>query len=152
MNDLPAFADLVLVKAAPLIFAALAGVVCERSGIVNIALEGALTVGAFFAVVASAASGSPLLGLPAGILAGAVLCAILGIAATRFGVDQIVAGTGLNLVAAGGTAFGLVAIFGQPGASPEVHALGSGGEHALIATAFLCALLVWFVLERTPWG
>jgi ABC-type uncharacterized transport system permease subunit len=80
MNALAAFGTLTLVKAAPLIFAALAGVVCERSGILNIALEGALTVGAFAAVAVSYATGSPLLGLLAGIGAGALLCALLGIA------------------------------------------------------------------------
>jgi simple sugar transport system permease protein len=146
------FLALALVKATPLIFAALAGTICERAGILNIALEGALTVAAFAAVAVSFATGSPLLGLLAAVLASMLLCALLGIAATRFGVDQIVAGTGLNLLAAGGTAFALVVIFGQPGASPEVHALGDGGERALIVSAFACALVLQLVLDRTPWG
>jgi ABC-type uncharacterized transport system permease subunit len=152
MNALAAFGTLTLVKAAPLIFAALAGVVCERSGILNIALEGALTVGAFAAVAVSYATGSPLLGLLAGIGAGALLCALLGIAATRFGVDQIVAGTGLNIVAAGGTAFALVIVFGQPGASPEVRSLGPAGEAALVITAIVCAVLLHVLFSYTPWG
>ncbi len=125
---------------------------CERSGILNIALEGALTSGAFAAVAVSYASGSALLGLAAGIVAGAILCALLGVAATRFGADQIVAGTGLNLVAAGGSAFALVIVFGQPGASPEVHALGAGGEVALIACAFAAAAVTHVLLSRTAWG
>jgi simple sugar transport system permease protein len=152
VESLSGFLALVLVKATPLIFAALAGVICERAGILNIALEGALTVAAFAAVAVSYATGSPLLGLLAAILASMLLCALLGIAATRFGVDQIVAGTGLNLVAAGGTAFALVVIFGQPGASPEVHALGDGGERVLIVCSFACAVLLQLVLDRTPWG
>jgi simple sugar transport system permease protein len=152
VESLSGFLALVLVKATPLIFAALAGVICERAGILNIALEGALTVAAFAAVAVSYATGSPLLGLLAAILASMLLCALLGIAATRFGVDQIVAGTGLNLVAAGGTAFALVVIFGQPGASPEVHALGDAGERVLIVCAFACAVLLQLVLDRTPWG
>jgi len=147
-----AFAGLALVKSTPLIFAALAGVMCERSGILNIALEGALTVGAFAAVCVAFATGSPLLGLAAGVLAGALLCGVLGVAATRFGVDQIVAGTGLNLMAAGGTAFGIAVVFGVPGASPEVPALGARGEIALIVLAFACALGFQFALDRTPWG
>jgi len=147
-----AFVGLTLVKAAPLIFAALAGVVCERSGILNIALEGTLTAGAFTAVGVSFATGNALLGLVAGVAAGACLCVLLGIAATRFGVDQIVAGTGLNLVAAGGTAFALVIEFGQPGASPEVHALGTAGEVALIACAFGSALALHVLFAATPWG
>ncbi len=152
MESFSGFLALALVKATPLIFAALAGTICERAGILNIALEGALTVAAFAAVAVSFATGSPLLGLLAAVLASMLLCALLGIAATRFGVDQIVAGTGLNLLAAGGTAFALVVIFGQPGASPEVHALGDGGERALIVSAFACALVLQLVLDRTPWG
>jgi ABC-type uncharacterized transport system permease subunit len=129
MESFSGFLALVLVKATPLIFAALAGTICERAGILNIALEGALTVAAFAAVAVSYATGSPMLGLLAAILASMLLCALLGIAATRFGVDQIVAGTGLNLLAAGGTAFALVVI-----------------------CAFACALLLQAVLDRTPWG
>ena len=152
MGDIAGFLQLTLVKAAPLIFAALAGVVCERAGILNIALEGGLTAGAFSAVAVSYATGSPIAGLVAGILAGALLCGLLGVAATRFNVDQIVAGTGLNLLAAGGTAFGIDVVFGAPGASPEVHALGTQGEGVLIAAALALALALQFGLERTPWG
>lgn len=152
MSALGAFAALVLVKATPLIFAALAGVVCERAGIVNIALEGALTVGAFAAVATSYATGQPLLGLVAGIAAGALLCLILGIAATRFGIDQIVAGTGLNVLAAGATAYGLVVVFGAPGASPEVRSLGHRGEIALTIAALAAAAALHIGLGRTVWG
>jgi simple sugar transport system permease protein len=147
-----AFLALTLVKAAPLVFAALAGVICERSGVLNIALEGALTVGAFSAVCVSGATGNPVLGAAAGVVAGALLCAVLGVAATRFGVDQIVAGTGLNIMASGATAFGLVIVFGSPGASPEVHALGTGGEIALTLIAIACAIGLQLGLDRTPWG
>jgi simple sugar transport system permease protein len=152
MDAIVAFLTLTLVKATPLVFAALAGVVCERAGILNIALEGGLTAGAFTGVAVSNATGSPLLGLVAGTVAGALLCGLLGVAATRFNVDQIVAGTGLNLLAAGGTAFGLVVVFGQPGASPEVPALGVGGERAMIVAAFVAAFALQALLDRTPWG
>lgn len=143
---------LTLVKATPLSYAALGGVLCERAGIVNIALEGMMAVGAFSAVAVASATGSPLLGLAAGVLAGALLAAILALAATRFGVDQIVAGTGLNLLALGGTAFALVVVFGQPGASPEVRGLGKAGDLALIAGAFVATALVHAALYATPWG
>jgi simple sugar transport system permease protein len=152
MLEIVAFLQLTLVKATPLIFAALAGVVCERAGILNIALEGGLTAGAFAAVAVSYATGNPLAGLAAGMLAGGILCGLLGFAATRFGVDQIVAGTGLNLLAAGGTAFGIVVIFGTPGASPEVPALGTRGEAALIVLALLAAAGLQLGFDRTPWG
>jgi ABC-type uncharacterized transport system permease subunit len=147
-----ALVTLTLVKATPLIYAALGGVLSERSGVVNIGLEGILVAGAFFSVVASGASGNPFLGVIAGVAAGALLAAILAFAATRLGVDQIVAGTGLNIVALGGAAYGLVLIFGQPGASREVPSLGRTGEGVLIALAFGLTAALWFALFRTPWG
>ena len=143
---------LTLVKATPLIYAALGGVLSERSGVVNIGLEGILTAAAFFAVVASAATGSPIAGAAAGMVAGAAVAAILAFAATRLGVDQIVAGTGLNIMALGGAAYGLVLVFNQPGASREVPSLGKPGEVVLIALAFALAAALWFALFRTPWG
>jgi general nucleoside transport system permease protein len=146
------FVVLTLVKAAPLIYAALAGVICERAGILNIALEGQLTIGAFTAVAVSFATGNPVIGLLGGVVAGALVGLLLGVAATRFGVDQIVAGTGINLLALGGAAFGLSIVFGQPGASAEVSALGVPGERVLVVGAFVAALLLHLALYRTPWG
>ncbi|MGB8266981.1 MAG: ABC transporter permease [Candidatus Velthaea sp.] len=143
---------LMLIKATPLIYAALGGVLCERSGVVNIGLEGGLVAGAFTSVVISGATGNPVLGALAGIVAGALLASILAFAATRLGVDQIVAGTGLNFVALGGAAYGLVVIYHQPGASHEVPSLGPIGSWVLIALAFALAGLEWAFLFRTPWG
>ncbi len=152
MPEALGFLELTLVKAAPLIFAALAGVVCERSGILNIALEGALAAGAFAAVAATYETGSPFLGAVAGIVAGMLVCGTLGVAATRFRVDQVVAGTGLNVLAIGGAAFGIVVMSGTPGVTPEVHAFGAAGEAVLIGVALACALALQFALDRTPWG
>jgi simple sugar transport system permease protein len=147
-----AIAALTLVKATPLIFAALGGVLSERSGVVNIGLEGIMVAGAFFSVLIAYWTGNPILGAGAGVIAGALLAAVLAFLATRMGVDQIVAGTGLNIVALGGAAYGLVLVFNQPGASKEVANLGHTGEVVLIALAFALAALLWFVLFRTPWG
>jgi simple sugar transport system permease protein len=146
-----ALVSLTLVKSAPIIYAALGGVISERSGIVNIGLEGMMIAGAFTAVLFSGMSGSPSIGLVAGIAAGALLGFVLGFAATRFKVDQIVAGTGINLVAAGGTAYALTLIYNQPGASPQVNALGNN-VWILVALAFVCALLLHVLLYATPWG
>jgi ABC-type uncharacterized transport system permease subunit len=143
---------LTLVKATPLIYAALGGVLSERSGIINIGLEGILIAGAFTAVAVSGATGSPVLGAIAGVLAGALLAALLAFVATRLAVDQIVAGTGLNIAALAAAAFGLVLIYHQPGATREVPALGQGGEDALIVLALLAAVGLHFALARTPWG
>ncbi|HTW84217.1 MAG TPA: ABC transporter permease [Candidatus Sulfotelmatobacter sp.] len=143
---------LTLVKATPLIYAALGGVLSERSGVVNIGLEGILIAGAFTGVVVSGATGSPLLGALAGVIAGALLAALLAYAATRLAVDQIVAGTGLNIAALAAAAFGLVLVYHQPGASREVPALGQRGEDVLIVLALVAAVALHVVLARTPWG
>src|SRR6202030_3067175 len=87
---------LTLVKATPIVYAALGGVISERAGVINIALEGTMASGAFSAVVASYYTHSPVLGLIAGVIAGAMVGYVLALAATRFKVDQIVAGTGIN--------------------------------------------------------
>lgn len=146
-----AFLWLTLIKSTPLIYAALGGVLCERSGVINIGLEGMIAIGAFTGVAVSFGTGSALAGAFAGVLAGALLGAILGIAATRFRVQQIVAGTGINLLALGGAAYGLVVVFGQPGASKEVNALGSIGEMAMVIFALaLAGLLHAFLFWTRP--
>jgi len=142
---------LTLIKATPIVYAALGGVISERSGVINIGLEGMMVAGAFFAVIGSYATGSPIVGLLSGIVAGAAFGYILALAATRYKVDQIVAGTGINLICTGGAAYGLVLLFNQPGASVQVHALGS--EYwILIVLAFALAAALHVVLYRTPWG
>jgi ABC-type uncharacterized transport system permease subunit len=149
---LVALAALTLVKATPLIFAALGGVLSERSGVVNIGLEGIMVAGAFTSVCVSGATGSPLLGLVAGVIAGAGLAALLAYVSTKLGFDQIVAGMGLNIVALGAAAFGLVLVYGQPGASHEVAAFGKAGEAALTVVALVLAGALALFLNRTPWG
>jgi len=149
---LVALGVLTLIKATPLIFAALGGVLSERSGVVNIGLEGMMIAGAFTAVCVSGATGSPLLGACAGVIAGAALAALLAYVATKLAFDQIVAGTGVNIVALGGAAFGLVLVFGQPGASREVTAFGGPGETGLTVLALVLAAALSFFLNRTPGG
>jgi ABC-type uncharacterized transport system permease subunit len=147
-----ALAALTLIKATPLIFAALGGVLSERSGVVNIALEGIMVAGAFTAVCVASATGNPFAGACAGVVAGALLAAILAFVSTRLAFDQIVAGTGCNIVALGGAAFGLVLVFGQPGASREVPGFGEPGQRVLTVLAFVLAGALAFFLNRTPWG
>ncbi len=142
---------LTLIKATPIVFAALGGVISERSGVINIGLEGMMATGAFAAVLGSFATHSPLVGLICGVLAGALVGLVLAIAATRFKVDQIVAGMGINLICAGGTAYGLVLVFNQPGASAQVASLGTN-YWMLIVFALIAALGLQWLLYRTPWG
>ena len=152
MDAAVALLVLTLIKATPLAYASLGGVLSERSGVVNIGLEGMLAAGAFFGVVGSYASGNAIVGAVCGVLAATLLAALFAFVVTRFGVDQIVTGTGINIATIGAAAYGLVLIFGQPGASHEVAALGRPGEAALIALALVLALVLQFVIDRTPWG
>ena len=86
--------------AAPsLVFTAVGAAITERSGVINLGLEGMMRVGAFAAAVAALATGSPYLGLGAGLLAGALLAWLHGWLCIRWRSDQVVVGIALNLVA-----------------------------------------------------
>ena len=94
-----------VVYSIPLILGALAGVMCERSGVINIAIEGQLLLGAFAAAVITSAFSSLWLGLIAGSLAGGLLGGVLAVFAIKFLVDQIVLGVVLNVFASGLTGY-----------------------------------------------
>ncbi len=152
---------LTLVKSAPIVYAALGGVISERSGVINIGLEGLMAAGAFAAAVASYSLHAGWVGLLAGIVAGAAVGYVFALAVTKFKVDQVVAGMGINLICSGGAAYGLVLLFNQPGASKTVPQLASAnvrclnmnaGELVLVVLAFLLAIALHVVLYRTPWG
>ncbi|HEY2795451.1 MAG TPA: ABC transporter permease, partial [Micromonosporaceae bacterium] len=91
--------------AIPLILGGLAGIIGERAGVVNVALEGQLLLGAFVAAVASTIAGSAWVGAIGGMLAGLVLGALLAVLAIRYLVDQVIIGVVLNLFVGGITAF-----------------------------------------------
>lgn len=92
-----------LTLSVPLVFGSLAGLLCERSGIINIAIEGQLLAGAFLAVVAGSLTGNPYLGLIAAPIAGAIVGAGLVLFAVRYWVDQIIVGVVLNVLVIGVT-------------------------------------------------
>jgi general nucleoside transport system permease protein len=89
----------------PLVLGALAGCMCERSGVINIAIEGQLLTGAFAAAVVASAFGVLWFGLITGSLAGGLLGALLAVFAIRFLADQIILGVVLNVLAAGLTGY-----------------------------------------------
>jgi simple sugar transport system permease protein len=91
--------------ATPLIFGALAGCLCERAGVINIAIEGQFLMGAFFASVFSSLFYSAEMGLLGGILAGVALAALLAVFALRYHVNQVVLGVVLIALATGLTSF-----------------------------------------------
>jgi ABC-type uncharacterized transport system permease subunit len=97
--------QLTVQKALPITFGALSGVLCERAGVVNIAIEGMLLSGAFTGAVVGSATGNNIIGLVAAALVGAALAAVLAVLAIRYKMNQIVAGTVINILASGLTSF-----------------------------------------------
>jgi general nucleoside transport system permease protein len=94
-----------LLRSVPIAFAALSGVLCERSGVINIGIEGMLLSGAFAGAVAASVTHNLWLGLLAGALVGGLIAAGLALLAIRYLVDQIVAGTVVNILALGLTGY-----------------------------------------------
>lgn len=94
-----------LFLAVPLVFGALAGTICERSGIINIAIEGQLLAGAFLAALVASMVGNAYVGLIAAPIAGALVGLLLAIFSTRYWVNQIVVGVVLNMLVIGLTSF-----------------------------------------------
>jgi general nucleoside transport system permease protein len=153
--------------ATPLTFAALGGLVSERSGVVNIALEGMMLMGAFFAAYGADKTDSWVGGILIGVLAGMALAAIHAVFAVSLRSDQIVVGTGLNFLALGLTGYMYVDTYGANGtpdnlpAVPDINlptdSLGFLGQavsqlNLLVWGSLLAVVLVWVVVFRTRLG
>ncbi|MEU7931092.1 ABC transporter permease [Micromonospora echinofusca] len=93
------------ILALPLVFGALAGVLCERSGVVNVAIEGQLLMGAFSGALFGSLTGNVWVGLVAAAIGGAFISLLLAVFSIRYLVDQVVMGIVLNLLAVGVTGF-----------------------------------------------
>jgi general nucleoside transport system permease protein len=152
--------------APSVVLAALGGVISERSGVVNLGLEGMMRLGAFFAAAATLATGNPWLGLGAGMLAGACGALMHAWLSIRWRSDQVVSGIALNLVALGGVTFLVEALYGRTdtepsaslgrlslGALENVPLLRAFTNHSWLAWGALAApFLLHFVLYRTALG
>jgi general nucleoside transport system permease protein len=153
--------------ATPLLFAGLGGLVSERSGVVNIGLEGMMLMGAFFGAWGAETTGSWFLGTLIGVLAGMALAAIHAFFSINLRADQIVAGFALNFVALGLTGYLYVDIYGEQGTPddlpevPNVHLptgdLGFIGkaienQNLLVWGALVALVVVWLVVFRTRGG
>ncbi len=130
--------------APPVVLAALGGVISERSGVVNLGLEGMMRLGAFFAAAATLATGNPWLGLGAGMLAAMVAALLHGWLSIRWRSDQVVSGVALNLVALGGVTFLVEALYGRTDTEPSA-ALGK------LALPFLDGVPLLRALSNHSW-
>jgi simple sugar transport system permease protein len=146
--------------ATPLVLAALGGLFSERSGVINIALEGKMLAGAFTAAsVAYAAdaklglgAASPWAGLLAGIAAGLFLAAIYAVVCIRYKADQVVSGAAINILMIGIPGFLSGAFFLSSGSTPQIPK-----EHLMPWTPIILAFVVivpltWYIMYRTPFG
>jgi general nucleoside transport system permease protein len=109
--------------ATPLIFAGLGGVFSEKSGVVNIGLEGMMTIGAFFAVLGTYITGSPVLGILIGMLAGCALGLIHAFLSITLRADQIISGTAINLFSTAFASFMIYKVFKKGGQTDLVKSL-----------------------------
>lgn len=94
-----------LVRSTPIALGALSGILCERAGVINIAIEGMMLAAAFSSVIVGSATDNLYLGVIAGILTGGALAAIHAVLSIRFRMDQIVSGVVINILAAGLTSY-----------------------------------------------
>jgi ABC-type uncharacterized transport system permease subunit len=138
----------------PYACAALGGVLSERSGVVNVALEGTLLCSALAAVAAQLSTGSVALSVLAAMLCGACVGFVHALLVVRGRVDGVVSGLSLNLVAAGGTRLLLRALYGSSSNSPSARGLGLGDSLGPLTRALLDPF-VWATLAITifiAWG
>jgi len=137
--------------ATPLLLAALGGLISERSGIINIAVEGMMLAGAFTSAAVTYALGNPWLGLAAGMCAGMALATIHAILCIRLGADQVVAGTAINILMLGVPTLLSGALYDSSGATPQI-AREYLLPNAPVAIAFLLVPGAAYLLTRTRFG
>jgi general nucleoside transport system permease protein len=148
--------------ATPLVLAALGGLFSERSGVINIALEGKMLAGAFTAAAVTYAAdkklgmgnASPWVGLLAGLLAGLFIAVIYAVSCIRFKADQVVSGAAINILMIGIPGFLSGAVFLSSGSTPQLpkdHLLPQSPVVIAITILVLVAL-IWYVLYKTPFG
>jgi general nucleoside transport system permease protein len=154
--------------ATPLMFASLGGMFSERSGVVNIGLEGMMLMGAFFAIYGADKTGSWVAGLGIGVASGAALALVHAFFSIHLRADQIVGGTAINFLALGITGYVFIDVYGTEGTPtdtpsiPDIHLrfladvpfVGDifGQLNLMIWVALVLVVVCWVVVFRTPIG
>ena len=154
--------------ATPLIFAALGGMFSERSGVVNVGLEGMMLMGAFFGIMAADKLDSWILGLLVAILSGGLMALLHAVWSIHFRADQIISGFAINFLALGLTGYLFIDIYGQEGTPSDIPGIPNvrlafldgipfigdifGNLNLMIWIAIVLVPLSSLVLFRTPLG
>jgi simple sugar transport system permease protein len=143
--------------ATPLLLGALAGLFSERSGIIDVGLEGKMLMGAFAAASVAAVTGSAALGLAAGIAGACLLGLVHAAACIGLRGNQVVSGMAINIIASGLTATLALSLFRLGGQTPALTPGGRflpvlGGQSVLTFAALLLVPVSAFVLARTRFG
>ena len=141
----------------PLYLATLGGVFNERSGIVNIGIDGMMIFGTWFGAWGALQWG-PAAGLLTAVAAGVAVAAVHGMATITFRVDHIVSGVAINILAIGVPRFLSIVAYGQGTQSPQVRQFpkvdlpGLGDQSIMVLVTILLGAVAWFVLNRTIFG
>jgi len=157
-----------LQRSVPITFGAMSGILCERAGVVNIAIEGMLLSGAFASAVVASATGNHWIGIVAAVITGGLLAGLLAVLAIRYLVDQIIAGVVINIFAVGITSFLSTRILTElpelndperfgPIEVPFLSDLPSVGgilfrQNIFIYACIAAIVILHFMLFSTRWG
>jgi simple sugar transport system permease protein len=154
--------------ATPLIFGALGGMFSERSGVVNVGLEGMMLMGAFFGILGADKLNSWFLGLLVAVLSGGAMGLLHAIWSVHLRADQIISGFAINFLALGLTGYLFIDIYGQEGTPTDIPSIPAvnlsfldgipfigdifGNLNLMIWIALILVPLSWLVLFKTPLG
>lgn len=169
MPDLTALIHSAVLYSTPLILAAIGGLYSERSGVVNIGLEGLMIIGAFTAAATTLVTGNPWFGLAAAMMAGVLMAFLHAAASISFKADQVVSGVAINFLALGLSVYLVKYMYDGAGKTPtvpelfhqvpipllrEIPVIGPSFFNQFPTTylAFLAVVVTYIVMYHTPFG